>query len=69
MYSFEPTDEQKMLIDTIKRFARGDLRSKAIAMPKSLDQLSQNLIDKGWELGFCRPRFSRITADLASVRQ
>jgi alkylation response protein AidB-like acyl-CoA dehydrogenase len=51
MYSFEPTDEQKMLIDTIKRFARGDLRPKASDAEES-NQLSQNLIDKGWELGF-----------------
>ncbi len=28
MYSFEPTDEQKMLIDAISRYATADLRAK-----------------------------------------
>lgn len=29
MYSFEPTDEQKMLIDSVQRYANADLRPKA----------------------------------------
>ena len=50
MYSFEPTEEQKMLIDTIARYAHSNLR------PASHDadeekQLPINLIKKGWELG------------------
>jgi alkylation response protein AidB-like acyl-CoA dehydrogenase len=50
MYSFEPTEEQKMLIDTVARFARSNLR------PASHDadeegQVPINLIKKGWELG------------------
>jgi acyl-CoA dehydrogenase len=50
MYSFEPTEEQKMLVDTVARFARSNLR------PASHDadeegQLPLNLIKKGWELG------------------
>ena len=27
MYSFEPTEEQKMLMDAVRRFATDDLRS------------------------------------------
>jgi alkylation response protein AidB-like acyl-CoA dehydrogenase len=50
MYSFEPTEEQKMLIDTVSRYAHSNLR------PASHDadeekQLPINLIKKGWELG------------------
>ena len=28
MYSFEPTEEQQMLIDAVKRYASNDLRPK-----------------------------------------
>jgi acyl-CoA dehydrogenase len=50
MYSFEPSDEQKMLIDAIKRYATNDLR------PKARDAEEENLVppalvEKGWELG------------------
>jgi len=50
MYSFEPTEEQKMLIDTVARYAHSNLR------PASHDadeegQVPINLIKKGWELG------------------
>ncbi len=29
MYSFEPSDEQKMLVDAVSRFAANELRSAA----------------------------------------
>lgn len=50
MYSFEPTEEQKMLVDTVARYATSNLR------PASHDadeekQFPLNLIKKGWELG------------------
>jgi acyl-CoA dehydrogenase len=50
MYSFEPTDEQRMLIDAVERYAENDLR------PASRDaeeegELPPALIKKGWELG------------------
>jgi alkylation response protein AidB-like acyl-CoA dehydrogenase len=50
MYSFEPTEEQQMLIETVSRFAHSNLR------PASHDadedgQVPVNLIRKGWELG------------------
>ncbi len=50
MYSFEPTEEQKMLVDTVARYAHSNLR------PASHDadeegQLPITLIKKGWELG------------------
>ncbi len=50
MYSFEPNEEQQMLIDTVARYANINLR------PASHDadeekQLPIGLIKKGWELG------------------
>jgi acyl-CoA dehydrogenase len=50
MYSFEPTEEQKMLMETVARYATSNLR------PASHDadeerQFPLSLIKKGWELG------------------
>jgi acyl-CoA dehydrogenase len=50
MYSFEPTDEQKMLMDAVEKFARNDLRPAAHEADESGD-LPRKLIHKGWELG------------------
>jgi len=51
MYSFEPSDEQKMLVDAIRRFAVDDLRS-AYRDADEEGCLPPDLIEKGWELGF-----------------
>ena len=51
MYSFEPSDEQKMLIDSVHRFAIDDLRNAARDADER-KQLPQNLVEKGWELGY-----------------
>lgn len=50
MYSFEPSDEQKMLVEAMRRFAVNDMRPAARDADES-GQLPQSLIDKGWELG------------------
>ncbi|MDF1499156.1 MAG: acyl-CoA dehydrogenase family protein [Anaerolineales bacterium] len=50
MYSFEPNDEQKMLIDAVTRYAENDLRPSAREAEES-GELPGNLIKKGWELG------------------
>lgn len=50
MYGFSPTEEQKMLIDTIGRFVKGDLRPKAHEAEENRI-LPLSLINKGWELG------------------
>lgn len=50
MYSFEPTDEQKMLIDAIKRYATSDLRAAAHDADEE-GELKPSLVEKGWELG------------------
>lgn len=51
MYSFEPTEEQKMLVDAIGRYANLDLKAKAHDADEA-GNLPQKLVDKGWELGF-----------------
>lgn len=50
MYSFEPTDEQKMLVEAIQRYAEKDLRPAAHEADES-DQFPPAVIEKGWELG------------------
>jgi len=50
MYSFEPSEEQKMLVDTINRYAASDLRAKAHDADEEF-LLPLALIEKGWELG------------------
>lgn len=51
MYSFEPNEEQKMLIDAISRYASSDLRPKAHEADEQ-NALPEALVEKGWELGF-----------------
>ncbi len=51
MFSFEPSEEQKMLIETINRYAGIDLRAKARDAEED-GELPANLVEKGWELGF-----------------
>lgn len=50
MYSFEPTEEQKMLVEAVSRYALNDLRIAAREAEES-GQLPIALIEKGWELG------------------
>ena len=50
MYSFEPTEEQQMLIDVAKRYAENDLRPAAHEAEESRE-LPFDLVEKGWELG------------------
>ncbi len=50
MYAFEPSEEQKMLIDAINRYAANDLRPAAREAEEG-GELPSKLIEKGWELG------------------
>lgn len=50
MYGFTPTDEQKMLIETVERYARNDLRPAGHDAEEGR-ALPPKLISKGWELG------------------
>ncbi|OGO09924.1 MAG: acyl-CoA dehydrogenase [Chloroflexi bacterium RBG_13_66_10] len=50
MYSFEPSEEQRMLIDAAQRYATNDLRPAAHEADEA-GVLPPALIEKGWELG------------------
>ena len=50
MYSFEPTEEQKMLIDAAKRFAENELQPAAHDADEERE-FPSSLVEKGWELG------------------
>lgn len=50
MYSFEPNEEQQMLIDAVSRYAKGDLRPAGHDAEES-KSLPKKLLGKGWELG------------------
>ena len=51
MYSFEPSEEQKMLVDAVRRFAVDNLRAASRDADEE-GQLPPDLIEKGWELGY-----------------
>jgi acyl-CoA dehydrogenase len=50
MIAFTPTDEQKMLIDAIRRYAEGPLRKVAHDADEASDTPA-DVVSKGWELG------------------
>lgn len=50
MYSFEPNEEQQMLIDAVGKYASNDLRPAAHDAEEN-HEMPQKLINKGWELG------------------
>ena len=50
MYSFEPNEEQQMLVDAVGRYAANDLRPAAHEAEESRE-LPKKLISKGWEIG------------------
>ena len=51
MYSFEPTEEQQMLIEAVGKYASNDLRTAAREAEEG-GELPKKLVSKGWELGF-----------------
>ncbi len=51
MYSFVPSEEQKMLVDAVSRYAASDLRAKAHDAEEE-GHLPEALVEKGWELGY-----------------
>lgn len=50
MISFTPTEEQKLLTETIHRYAENDVRKVAHEADETSD-VPAGLVDKGWEIG------------------
>ena len=50
MYSFEPTEEQQMLVDAVGKYAANDLRVAAREAEEG-GELPRKLVSKGWEIG------------------
>ena len=50
MFGFEPNEEQKMLVDSVERYALNDLRAAAHDADEA-GELPAALVQKGWELG------------------
>lgn len=50
MYSFEPTEEQQMLVDAVGKYAVNDLRVAARDAEEG-GELPKKLVSKGWEIG------------------
>jgi acyl-CoA dehydrogenase len=51
MYTFEPSEEQKMLVNAIHRYSVDDLRS-AYRDADEEGKLQSELVEKGWQLGY-----------------
>ncbi|HET6595698.1 MAG TPA: acyl-CoA dehydrogenase family protein [Anaerolineales bacterium] len=50
MYSFEPTEEQQMLVEAVGKYAANDLRPAAREAEEN-GELLPKLVSKGWEIG------------------
>jgi acyl-CoA dehydrogenase len=50
MYSFEPTEEQQMLVEAVGKYAANDLRVAAREAEEG-GELPKKLVSKGWEIG------------------
>ena len=50
MYSFEPTEEQQMLMEAVGKYAANDLRVAARDAEEG-GELPKKLVSKGWEIG------------------
>jgi acyl-CoA dehydrogenase len=59
MYSFEPSEEQQMLLDAVNKYALLDLRLKASEADEE-GELPANLVEKGWELGYLQASIPEI---------
>jgi alkylation response protein AidB-like acyl-CoA dehydrogenase len=50
MYSFEPTEEQQSIIDTVRDFAKTEMRPKSMEADEK-DALPDGFLQKSWDLG------------------
>jgi len=59
MFSFEPSEEQKMLVDAINRYAKNDLRKLAHDADEDCGY-PESTIDKGWDIGYLQASIPEI---------
>jgi acyl-CoA dehydrogenase len=59
MYSFEPTEEQQMLIEAVGKYAGNDLRTAAREAEEG-GELPTKLVNKGWELGLLQASIPEV---------
>lgn len=59
MFSFEPSEEQKMLVDAINRYAENDLRKLAHDADEECG-FPESVIGKGWEIGYLQASIPEI---------
>ncbi len=59
MYSFEPTEEQQMLVEAVGKYAVNDLRAAAHDAEEG-GELAQKLVSKGWEIGLLQASIPEI---------
>src|SRR6186997_1804747 len=50
MYSFDPTEEQQMLVEAVGKYSANDLRVAARVAEES-GELPKKLLSKGWKIG------------------
>jgi acyl-CoA dehydrogenase len=50
MYSFDPTEEQQMLVEAVGKYAINDLRPTAREAEETAE-LPKKVVNKGWEIG------------------
>ncbi|HEX7672473.1 MAG TPA: acyl-CoA dehydrogenase family protein [Polyangiaceae bacterium] len=50
MYSFEPTEEQQSIVDTVRDFAKSEMRPKSMEADEK-DALPEGFLQKSWDLG------------------
>src|SRR5262245_48585995 len=50
MYSFEPTEEQQSIVDTVRDFAKSEMRPKSMEADEK-DSLPEGFLQKSWDLG------------------
>ena len=66
MYGFEPTEEQRMLMEAVRRYAANDLRPAAHEADEA-GELPSELIEKGWELGVLQASIPEVVTEHGSV--
>lgn len=59
MYSFDPTEEQQMLIEAVEKFAGNDLRPAAHEAEENRE-LQKKILNKGWELGLLQASIPEV---------